>query len=221
MDNITINEERVGFLFDLDGVLIDSEREYTRIWGEINHAFPTGISNLPIIIKGMTLVEIIDRYFSSPTYRVEVPKMLSALENKMKYEWTKGAKELLSDIQEKDLPAVLVTSSNEEKMSHLRDELPEAVTYFSEIVTGDRVSHSKPHPEGYLLGASLMGCNPRRCVVFEDSLQGVKAGRAAGAFVIGVAGTLSEDTIAPYADMIVHSLEEISLKSVITELSKR
>lgn len=221
MDNTTNTENRVGFLFDLDGVLIDSEREYTRIWSEINQAFPTGISNLPIIIKGMTLVEIIDKYFSSPSHRDEVPKMLSELENKMKYEWTKGAKDLLSSIKGNNLPMVLVTSSNNEKMAHLREELPEALNFFSEIVTGDRVSHSKPHPEGYLMGAAIAGCNPRRCAVFEDSLQGVKAGRAAGAYVIGVVGTLSEETIAPFSDMTIHSLEEINLRSVIEELKNR
>lgn len=219
MENKKNNDIRVGFLFDLDGVLIDSEREYTRIWGEINNAFPAGIPDLPIIIKGMTLIEIIDKYF--PSYSNEVPEMLDRLESEMKYQWLPGAKELLSTLKEQGIPAVLVTSSNEKKMAHLREELPEAESFFTDIVTGDRVSKSKPDPEGYLLGAELMECNPTRCVVFEDSLQGVKAGKASGAFVIGVAGTLPEEAIAPHADLIIHSLEGINVKSVINKLYER
>ena len=69
MDNNTIANKKVGFLFDLDGVLIDSEKEYTSIWTEIDRQFPSGYENLALRIKGMTLTEIIDTYFPAPSQR--------------------------------------------------------------------------------------------------------------------------------------------------------
>lgn len=211
----------IGFLFDLDGVLIDSETEYTKIWSEIDLRFPTGIPDFPTVIKGMTLVEIIDKYFPEPEKRKAVPKLLYELEGKMKYKWLPGAYRLLTWLQDHNIPSALVTSSNEIKMAHLREELPEAEQFFSVIITGDKVSKSKPDPEGYLLGASMIGRSPAKCVVFEDSLQGVKAGHAAGAFVVGVEGTLNRDIIAPFSDIIVSSLDEIDPQHLSEILSSR
>ncbi|MDE6297794.1 MAG: HAD family hydrolase [Muribaculaceae bacterium] len=215
------NNKKIGFLFDLDGVLIDSETEYTRIWAEIDRRFPTGINDFPTVIKGMTLVEIIDKYFPEPKRRSAVPQLLYELEGKMKYNWLPGAYELLSWLRENDVPTVLVTSSNEIKMKHLREELPEVESFFSFIVTGDKVSKSKPDPEGYLLGASLIGCSPVNCAVFEDSLQGVKAGHAAGCYVIGVEGTLKGEVIAPFSNMVVKSLTEINPGNLTELLTNR
>lgn len=212
---------KTGFLFDLDGVLIDSETEYTRIWKEIDRRYPTGIENFAKKIKGMTLIEIVDQYFPEPDRKKAVPELLYDLESRMHYDWLPGARKLLEWLKDHNIPTVLVTSSNKVKMGYLHSKLPELESYFSIIVTGDNVTRSKPDPEGYLLGAELCGCNPENCVVFEDSLQGVKAGEAAGAFVVGVEGTLSADVIAPHADLVVKSLIEIDPKSIIDILKKR
>ena len=80
-------------------------------------------------------------------------------------------------------------------MEHLREEIPELEGMMTELVTADRITRSKPDPEGYILAANLLGADPKNCVVFEDSLQGVKAGRASGAYVTGIAGTLPASVI--------------------------
>lgn len=200
---------KIGFLFDLDGVLIDSETEYTKIWNTINKAFPSGYDDLAIRIKGMTLYNILNTYYPEPGLHAELTALLNKLEQQMDYRWLPGARELLEELRSRHLPTVLVTSSNELKMKHLREVMPDAESFFTDIVTGDRVSRSKPDPEGYLLGASLIGVEPRHTAVFEDSLQGVKAGHAAGAYVVGVAGTLPADTLKPFSDTVVSSLAEV------------
>lgn len=209
---------KIGFLFDLDGVLIDSEKEYTKIWAEIDRQFPTGLPDLPTRIKGMTLTEIIDTYFSEPHKRSAVPDLLYKLEGRMRYEWLPGARELLLWLKDHDFSSVLVTSSNQVKMKHLREELPELESFFDYIVTGDKVSRSKPDPEGYILGAKMIGCEPGNCVVFEDSLQGVKAGQAAGAYVIGMEGTLPGTTIEPFSNKVVKSLTELNPENLVSML---
>ena len=139
----------------------------------------------------------------------------------MRYVYLPGAENLLAGLRKAGIPAVMVTSSNDDKMRHLDEELPGIREYFQYIVTADMISKSKPDPEGYLKGASLIAKDIRRCVVFEDSLQGVKAGRSSGAYVVGVIGTLPRHVLEPYCDLLVHSLEEINLDSLKKELHAR
>lgn len=209
-----------GFLFDLDGVLIDSETEYTRIWGAINEHFPTGIANFPIIIKGQTLTEILNRYFPEEQHAA-VTDMLNELEQQMRYRYLPGAREMLLELRRRDIPRVLVTSSNEMKMRRLREELPELQGLFTDIVTADRISRSKPDPEGYLLGARLCNARPEDCVVFEDSLQGVTAGHRAGCYVVGLYTTLPADQLRPMADRIIDNLSRIMVDEVIEAIDNK
>lgn len=211
----------IGFLFDLDGVLIDSERKYTEIWNTINRIYPTGIDDLAERIKGTTLDSILDNYFPDPELKPLVESKLLELEGKMEYDYTPGAHDLLLGLRERDIPSALVTSSNNIKMEHLRKDLPEIMTLLDQFVVADMVTHSKPDPEGYLLGASLIKRDPRACVVFEDSLQGVKAGRAAGSYVVGVTGTFPVELLREYSNLTVDSLEEIDIDRLSEELSRR
>ncbi len=202
----------IAFLFDLDGVLIDSEQEYTRIWHTIEQEFPTGVENFTLKIKGTTLENILDTYFKINRNKVE--DRLYSLEREMRYNYTKGAPELLDYLHKQNIPCVMVTSSNSVKLDHLWTQLPELRQYFSSVIDGDMVTQSKPNPEGYLNGAKAVGLPPSRCIVVEDSLQGVKAGRAADAYVIGVAGTLPAATLRPFCDQIVNSLDEIDFSLI-------
>jgi len=215
-----MSEKPIGALFDLDGVLIDSEREYTKIWSEVNRRFPTPYPDLAHRIKGMTLDNIIATYYAADGLGDKVRDTLHHLEDKMKYEWLPEAKEFLTWLQSIGVPRVLVTSSDNKKMEHLRDEIPELERMMTDKVTADKITRSKPDPEGYLLAAKLIGADPQHCAVFEDSLQGVKAGKASGAYVIGVAGTLPATTIAPYCDIVVNNLGEIDKTDLLQKLKQ-
>ena len=208
-------------LFDLDGVLIDSERKYTEIWAAIERHWPTGIENFAYKIKGTTLEDILDRYFPDPEVREKVVAELMRLEGMMVYEPLPGAIGFLEYLRKRHIPVAMVTSSNDKKMDHLWKDMPGFEKYFDTIITGDEVRHSKPDPEGYLCASDRLGANPKKCAVFEDSLQGVKAGRAAGAYVVGVAGTLKAEDIAPYCDIVVYSLSEIDPDKLIEILKNR
>lgn len=63
-----------GFLFDLDGVLIDSEKEYSKIWSQVNCEYPSGTPSLEKIIKGCTLDKILDDHYPDSEIRVKVVK---------------------------------------------------------------------------------------------------------------------------------------------------
>lgn len=218
MDKPAIN---AGFLFDLDGVLIDSETAYSEIWTRIEREYPTGIEDFARKIKGTTFEKILSDNYPDASTRAKVEARLYELEGQMSYKPLPGAIELLMTLNERGIPAVIVTSSNDKKMQHLWSDLPDFRQYFRKIVDGDMVTHSKPDPEGYLLGASLIDRKPEHCVVLEDSLQGVKAGHNSGAYVVGVAGTLPAETIAPYCDMVVDTLEGFDVEGLVEILENR
>ncbi|MDE7350542.1 MAG: HAD family phosphatase [Muribaculaceae bacterium] len=198
----------IACLFDLDGVLVDSERIYTKIWEAIEKQWPTGIENFAYKIKGTTLEDILERYFPEEV-RKDVTNELIRLEGMMIYGPMPGAIGFLDALKAKGIPIALVTSSNELKMDHLWHDMPGFKEKFDVIITGDEVNNSKPDPEGYLAAATALGVDPRRCAVFEDSLQGVKAGKGAGAFVIGIAGTLKASDIQPFSDIVVNRVADI------------
>lgn len=204
----------IAFLFDLDGVLIDSEAEYSKIWATINNKYKSGVPDFTSKIKGMTLVNIL-KHFPNPDKYDEIKDMLHDLESRMTYHWLPGAKEFVEWLCEMNIPRILVTSSDDKKMEHLKEEVPELMGMFTEIITANRITKSKPDPEGYLLAASLVNADIKNCVVIEDSMQGVNAGKNSGAYVIGVAGTWPAKEIEPFCNIVVNNLSEINKKNLI------
>lgn len=204
----------IGVLFDLDGVLIDSETTYTKFWSEIGKIYPTGVENFAIAIKGTTLPSIL-KYFPDADVREDIVKRLGNFQNHMEFPLFPGAKELLEGLKYAEIPTAIVTSSDASKMQLLFSQHPWFPELLTAIIDASKVTKSKPDPQGYLLGADAIGVEPTRCYVFEDSLQGLAAGRAAGARVIGVATTYSRDRITPLADRVIDSVADITAEMLV------
>lgn len=85
---------------------------------------------------------------------------------------------------------------------------PEFKTYFDAILTSEDFEYSKPHPDCYLKAAARFGVNPTDCVVFEDSFNGLRSGRAAGMTVVALATTNAPEQIAPLSDEVIKDFSE-------------
>lgn len=194
-------------LFDLDGVLIDSEGLYTKFWQETEALFPTGIPDFARSIKGTTIESIVLKF--KPEQRDEIMRRIYEFDSHLVYPMFDGAIELLRLLKAKGVPAALVTSSNPEKMQQLFRIYPDFKGYFAAIIDGAMVSHGKPDPECYLLAARSLGVDPRSCIVVEDSIQGMRAGRAAGATVYGLSTTLGLDAVMGEADRVFANINEV------------
>ena len=205
---------KIAALFDLDGVLIDSESIYTVFWNRMNELFPTGIDNFPYVIKGTTLPQILDRYFPDPKVQAELRVYLKKQEAEMVYRIFPGVERFLRALKEKGIPTAIVTSSNDAKMKVLFDSLPGFRDYFDVVVTDTDVTRSKPDPQGYMLAAERLGVPSEHCVVFEDSRAGLEAGRRAGGKVVAVATTLIHEDIAGCGDIVIDSFEELTPERV-------
>lgn len=130
----------------------------------------------------------------------------------MEYPYFPGVLDFLKALKANGIPSAIVTSSDDTKMSFLFRRHPELLDYIQEVITGSMVKHSKPDPEGYLLGASKLGLAPEDCYVFEDSMQGVEAGRRSGATVVAVATTNSRERLAGKGKYIIDSFLQLSVK---------
>lgn len=205
---------KIAALFDLDGVLIDSESIYTVFWNRMNELFPTGIDNFSYVIKGTTLPQILDRYFPDPKVQAELRVYLKKQEAEMVYRIFPGVERFLKALKEKGIPTAIVTSSNDAKMKVLFDSLPGFRDYFDVVVTDTDVTRSKPDPQGYMLAAERLGVPSEHCVVFEDSRAGLEAGRRAGGKVVAVATTLTHEDIAGCGDIVIDSFEGLTPERV-------
>ncbi len=210
---------KCGVLFDLDGVLLDSEGKYSIFWGEMEKKFPTGIDNFASFIKGFHLNRILG-YFENDEIRQHVLDSLLAFEQDMKYEFFPGALDFVHQLHESGIPMAIVTSSDRKKMQSLYSQYPEFPTMFDHIVTGDMVSKAKPDPDCFLLGSRLLGIDIKDCIVFEDSRNGLIAGRASGAKVIGIATTMGFSEVSQLSDLTFDTIGQLSVEQMM-ELAQK
>jgi HAD superfamily hydrolase (TIGR01509 family) len=98
--------------------------------------------------------------------------------------WRPGALELLARLREARVPCALVTMSYQRFVAPILAHLPPET--FRVVVTGDRITLGKPHPEPYLTAAAALGLHPRDCVAIEDSSTGVASAESAGCRVLVV-----------------------------------
>ncbi|MDY6105962.1 MAG: HAD family hydrolase [Candidatus Limisoma sp.] len=193
-----------GVLFDLDGVVVDSESIYTQFWSDIDKLYPTGVENFAIAIKGNTLQRILADYFPDNDVKQDILERIKDFEINMRYKPFAEAIRFINELKRNQFRIAIVTSSSQKKMDNLYAQNPGFREMFDAVVTGDMVSHSKPDPEPYLLGAEAIGVAPESCYVFEDSISGIESGIRAGATVIGLATTLPYDKIDGKAHLTIN-----------------
>lgn len=190
-------------LFDLDGVVFDTEPQYTVFWGSQCRLYHPEHPGLEHEIKGSTLTQIYDRWFSGPlaSEQAVITERLNDFEAQMQFEYIGGFEQLIADLHAHGVKTAVVTSSNQPKMESVYRAQPGFRQLFDAILTSEDFEYSKPHPDCYLKAAARFGVAPEECIVFEDSFNGLKSGRAAGMKVVGVATTNTAEAIAALSDI--------------------
>lgn len=202
-------------LFDLDGVVFDTEPQYTMFWGNQFHKYYPEAKGLEQQIKGQTLVQIYERYFKGrQQVQSDITKELDEFELNMSFEYIDGLVGFLESLRSNNIHTAIVTSSNNAKMQTVYKKCPSIRTFFDEILTSEDFTQSKPSPECYLKAASRFGANPSECVVFEDSFNGLKSGRAAEMYVVGLATTNDMESIRPYSDSVISDYKGLNYEKI-------
>lgn len=211
----------IAALFDFDGVVMDTEPQYTIYWDEIGKKYHPETENFGLIIKGQTLAQIYDRYFRGmDDVQAEITAGLNIFEREMKYEYVAGVTEFMKQLRDNGVKTAIVTSSNEKKMANVYSAHPELKGLVDRILTAEMFTRSKPAPDCFLLGAKVFDTLPENCIVFEDSFHGLQAGTSAQMKVVGLSTTNPEEAIKEKCDIVIPNFSNFTYKDVISLLDK-
>ena len=190
-------------LFDLDGVVFDTEPQYSIFWGSQCRLYHPEHPGLEHEIKGQTLTQIYDQWFSGPLLKEQpiITQRLNDYEAQMHYDYIDGFEQLIADLHAHGVKTAVVTSSNLPKMQAVYRYQPKFRELFDAILTSEDFERSKPDPDCYLKAAARLGAQTCECIVFEDSFNGLRSGRAAQMAVVGLATTNPVDAIRELSDI--------------------
>ena len=209
-------------LFDLDGVVFDTEPQYSIFWGGICRQYHPEHPGLEHEIKGQTLTQIYDRWFGGDleAERESITRRLDAYEEGMHYDYIAGFEALIHDLHRHGVRTAVVTSSNVPKMESVYRYQPGFKQLFDAILTSEDFAESKPHPDCYLRAAEKLEAQTDECIVFEDSFNGLRSGKAAQMKVVGLATTNSAEAISPLSDLQITDYQHIGYADLVSLLNQ-
>lgn len=186
-----------GVIFDMDGVMIDSERQSNEGWKHsIESQGETISTELVDSFKGTTAeraCRLFDEcyhgeidFWKSRELRTEYVYKLRETEG---IPVKPGLYVLLNAIKERGLKCAVATSTRRESAFKTLHEIG-AYSYLDGVKFGDEIEHGKPEPDIFLAAAEMIGVKPSQCIVIEDSINGIIAGHAAGMKVVHVPDTV-------------------------------
>ncbi len=198
-------------LFDLDGVVFDTEPQYTVFWGSQCRLYHPEHPGLEHEIKGQTLTQIYDQWFSGPllSEQAVITERLNEYESNMHYDYIEGFERMIADLRSHGVKTAVVTSSNLPKMQAVYRYQPDFKNLFDAILTSEDFDRSKPDPDCYLKAAARLGASTDECIVFEDSFNGLRSGRAAQMKVVGLTTTNSAEAIRELSDIQIADYQNI------------
>ncbi|ORX23664.1 phosphatase [Thermoanaerobacterium sp. PSU-2] len=210
-------------IFDMDGVLIDSEPLHIQLEEEIfkeigaNISFDEHISfvgttshymweyvknkcNVPLTVEELVEMDR-KRYFD---YISENDDAVKPIE---------GIDEIVKELYSREVKLAVASSSPIDVIELVVKRL-KLESYFDELVSGDFVQRSKPYPDIFLYAAEKLNIAPERCIVIEDSNKGVLAAKSAGMKVVGFINPNSGDQDISMADMVIRSFSELNYEKL-------
>jgi beta-phosphoglucomutase len=206
-------------LFDLDGVIVDTAVYHFQAWrrlaNELGFDFTEHQNEQ---LKGISRMESLELIlgWGNVTLTDEEKQAWATRKNNWYLDLVKemtpnevlsGVKDFLNLLRENNIKIALGSASKNSKLILERIEM---LPYFDAIIDGNNITKGKPDPQVFLLGAEATGCKPEDCVVFEDALAGVQAGKAGGMRVVGV----GSPEILVEADVVISNFEEMTLEKL-------
>jgi beta-phosphoglucomutase len=211
-------ETTFATIFDMDGTLIDNTPFHFISWqalfrkyheGELSrHTYYSEISGVPII-------ETLKRIFGADHDETSLKKLLREKEEFYRQEYAphlvamKGLENFLAELKNDGVKMAMATSATVEDINFILNKIP-IRDDFNEIVNSSMVAKPKPDPQIFLKAAELLNTPPERCVVFEDSLAGIAAAKAAGMKVVGITTGHPADELHSLVNLVIEDYTTLS-----------
>ena len=210
-------KEKFAVLFDMDGVIIDSNPYHKDAWLEFCRRYEVELKeeDVPRYIYGKTnktaLVDVFQREFSpEESFRMSEEKEAIYRElHRADISLIKGLDSLLKTFAQHDIPLAVCTNAPIANLDFMLEETG-IRPYFKVLIDASQVSKGKPDPEIYLKAARLLDVPPARCIVMEDSTVGVEAGLRAGMKVVGITTTHTAAELA-HTHLVIDDFEELTV----------
>lgn len=178
-----------GAIFDMDGLLFDTERMYRDSWKQSAQQF--GLVHNPDFPRtvcgssGAHMREIILQYYPQVDAKAFADDCILRVERELETHVPEktGVRDILQYFKQHGVRVAVASSSKRATVLHNLKQA-DILSYFDAVVSGDQVTHGKPAPDIFLLAAQQIGCEPENCYVFEDGTNGILAGAAAGCTTI-------------------------------------
>ena len=215
-----------GIIFDMDGVLIDSERQSNEGWlwaaGQLGVDMPMWLIDSFKGAPAELCCKSFDDYYKGVIDYWEAKELRTQHVYKIRetegIPVKKGVKDIFEYIRNNGLKCAVATSTRRESAEKTLHEIG-VWDYLDAVVYGDEVEHGKPEPDIFLCAAKAIGVNPSEAVVVEDSINGIKAGYAAGMRVVHIPDTIAiDDDIRKLTYMVCADLN--GLIDVVESINK-
>lgn len=215
-----------GIIFDMDGVLIDSERQSNEGWlwaaGQLGVDIPMWLIDSFKGAPAELCCKFFDDYYKGVIDYWEAKELRTQHVYKIRetegIPVKKGVKDIFEYIRNNGLKCAVATSTRRESAEKTLHEI-EVWDYLDAVVYGDEVEHGKPEPDIFLRAAKAIGISPSEAVVVEDSINGIKAGYAAGMRVVHIPDTIAiDDDIRKLTYMVCDDLN--GLIDVVESINK-
>lgn len=213
---------RKGFIFDLDGVIVDTAKYHYLAWKKLSESIGIFFDEFQNEqLKGVSRINSLEKILGWGNKELSQDKFMELLARKnndyLDYISNMTRSEILPDVvriisflKDTDQSIALGSSSRNARIILKKLKL---IKDFDAVVDGNNVSESKPNPEVFLLAAEELNVTPQDCVVFEDSIAGVKAANEAGMMSIGI----GDEKVLKEADYVFTDFTKIS-NQFMTEL---
>lgn len=204
-----------GVIFDMDGLMFDTEPVWTRAWtptlGAVGREFIPELADAARGTSGKSMEAVIHRFLPDQD-AAYLRELLFATAHRMMASGVPkkpGLDELLTFLSDQSVPMAVASSSSPELIAmHL--ENGGVLEYFTKLVSGVGMSHPKPEPDIFLKAADALGVEPAKTLVLEDSLSGVHAGVAGNFITVMVPDMVAPDDFAlEHATRICKDLIEV------------
>lgn len=202
-------------IFDMDGVIVDNATYHFEAWQEAcaRHGITLTSERYQNELNGRTMSDTLRILFERDLTQEEIRAFEKEKEAKYRELYgpyikpVPGLIKLLEELKEKSIPTAVATSAPPENVDFTLDGT-QTRSFFQSIIDASMVSQGKPHPEVYLRSAEALETDPQRCIVFEDAIMGIQAGKNAGMKVVALATTHTAEHLT-IADTVMDDFSEI------------